>query len=124
MRQRLLPRLMGAREIAIRLGLSRQRIQQLADRDDFPEPFQELGMGRVWWAYEVEGWISRWREGDADCRPGPGDAAVRRLAERVADHLAERGELFIDGRHTDVLTEFLHLYLASSGFPSQSFSGE
>nr|WP_043516052.1 MULTISPECIES: hypothetical protein [unclassified Actinoplanes] len=54
---------MGAREIAVRLGVSRQRIQQLADRDDFPAPFQELKMGRVWWEQEVEEWIRRWQSG-------------------------------------------------------------
>lgn len=40
--------LMGAREISVRLGLSRQRVQQLAERPDFPAPVASLRRGRVW----------------------------------------------------------------------------
>ncbi|GLW29451.1 hypothetical protein [Actinoplanes regularis] len=58
------PRLMAAAEIAARLARSRQRVQQLTEREDFPEPYQELGMGRVWLAADVEAWIRiHWRTG-------------------------------------------------------------
>ncbi|WP_436531239.1 helix-turn-helix transcriptional regulator [Actinoplanes sp. HUAS TT8] len=73
--------LMGAREIANRLGLSRQRVQQLADRDDFPAPFQTLFMGRVWLSHDIELWIRASRAGDvaaegvADC-PAAHDCAL------------------------------------------------
>ncbi|WP_436522474.1 hypothetical protein [Actinoplanes sp. HUAS TT8] len=55
------PLLVGAWEIRQQLGLSRQRIQQLADLPDFPAPYQHLEMGRVWRAAEVRTWIREWR---------------------------------------------------------------
>jgi predicted DNA-binding transcriptional regulator AlpA len=48
-------------EIKNRLNVCRQRVQQLARRDDFPEPYQELIMGRVWLESEVEAWIRNYR---------------------------------------------------------------
>ncbi|GLW27860.1 hypothetical protein Areg01_08000 [Actinoplanes regularis] len=65
--------LMGAGEIAKRLGLSRQRVQQLAERDDWPEPYDELAMGRVWLIADIEGWIQRQRTGQQPGEPPPGD---------------------------------------------------
>ncbi|MFI1988926.1 DNA-binding protein [Actinoplanes sp. NPDC020271] len=53
--------LMGSGEIAKRLGLSRQRVQQLAERDDWPEPYDELAMGRVWLIEDIELWIYQQR---------------------------------------------------------------
>ena len=60
---------MGAGEIAKRLGLSRQRVQQLAERDDWPEPYDELAMGRVWLIADIEAWIRRQRAEDAPADP-------------------------------------------------------
>ncbi|GAA2894083.1 hypothetical protein Acy02nite_55560 [Actinoplanes cyaneus] len=54
--------LMGAREIAVRMGLSRQRIQQLAERPDFPAPVASLRMGRVWRTTEIESWLRTYRD--------------------------------------------------------------
>lgn len=113
--RRLMPQLMGASEIANRLGRSRQRIQQLAERDDFPAPFQDLCMGRVWWAHEVEEWTRRWRAGELPCVREFDDDTVQYLAERVADCLAEQGCAFIDGEPVDVLAEFLRLFLETIG---------
>ncbi|MFI1995315.1 helix-turn-helix transcriptional regulator [Actinoplanes sp. NPDC020271] len=105
----------GSREIAIRLGLSRQRIQQLADRDDFPAPLRELKMGRIWWEHEVEEWIHRWRAGEPPSLCAVrADDGVRQLAERLADHLAEGGQAFLDDEIVGVLTEFLRLFLATT----------
>lgn len=52
---------MGAREIEERLGVSRQRVQQLIGGTDFPEPYDELAMGKVWAKRDIEGWIARRR---------------------------------------------------------------
>lgn len=60
------PKLLGMAEIGQRMGLSRQRIQQLAVRDDFPEPYQELKMGRVWRENDIETWIRTHRKPAAD----------------------------------------------------------
>ena len=50
--------LMGAAEIGARLGgVSRQRVQQIVSRPDFPAPVVVLGMGKVWETDDVEQWI-------------------------------------------------------------------
>jgi hypothetical protein len=48
--------LVGAAEIGRMLGVSRQRVQQLASRSDFPEPEITLDMGKVWQRVKVEVW--------------------------------------------------------------------
>lgn len=52
---------MGAAEIAQRLGVSRQRVQQLVNRPDWPAPVAELTMGKIWSARDVEAWIRQHR---------------------------------------------------------------
>lgn len=37
-------------------GLSRQRVQQIINRRDFPKPNVELAMGKVWKRSAVEAW--------------------------------------------------------------------
>lgn len=49
--------LMGLAEIRNRLGISRQRVHQLAAGSDFPKPCDVLIMGRVWLEADVERWI-------------------------------------------------------------------
>jgi predicted DNA-binding transcriptional regulator AlpA len=58
-------RLMGVKEIQKRLRLSRQRIQQLAEQPDFPAPYDELAMGRIWLARDIEAWIRAHRPDQA-----------------------------------------------------------
>lgn len=53
--------LVGAGEIARLLGVSRQRVQQLAQRPDFPEPVAVLDMGKVWSSADVERWVAEHR---------------------------------------------------------------
>jgi prophage regulatory protein len=48
--------LVGAAEIAAMLGVSRQRVQQLISRPDFPAPAVVLAMGKVWLTADVEAW--------------------------------------------------------------------
>lgn len=48
--------LMGSAEIAELFGVSRQRVQQLTSRPDFPEPFDVLAMGKVWKREDVLAW--------------------------------------------------------------------
>lgn len=48
--------LMGATEIADLLGVSRQRVQQLAKTEGFPAPYDVLTMGAVWLKVDVEAW--------------------------------------------------------------------
>lgn len=48
--------LLGVAEIAVLLGVSRQRVHQLAARDDFPSPTAELSAGKVWNTEAIERW--------------------------------------------------------------------
>jgi prophage regulatory protein len=52
---------MGAGEIAVRLGVVRQRVYQLVNRKGFPDPIASLTMGQVWLADDVEEWIAEHR---------------------------------------------------------------
>lgn len=56
--------LMGQAEIADRLGVSRQRVQQLIARPDWPEPYEVLAMGKVWLTKDIEAWIGAHRKND------------------------------------------------------------
>lgn len=48
--------LMGVAEVAALLGVSRQRVTQLAKTDGFPSPASKLASGPVWESADVEKW--------------------------------------------------------------------
>ncbi len=48
--------LVGLTEIAEMLGVSPQRVDQLAATESFPKPVAELAAGRVWKRADVERW--------------------------------------------------------------------
>ncbi|HCB06273.1 MAG TPA: DNA-binding protein [Nocardioides sp.] len=48
--------LVGATEIAEMLGISTQRVSQLAVKETFPVPVAVLAAGRVWLRTDVEKW--------------------------------------------------------------------
>lgn len=48
--------LIGAAEIGELFGVSRQRVQQLINRADFPKPTVTLAMGKVWETEDVLRW--------------------------------------------------------------------
>lgn len=50
---------MGPEEIRIRLGVSRQRAYILMGRKDFPDPWVELAMGKVWRSTDVEAYARK-----------------------------------------------------------------
>lgn len=50
---------LGLTEIAEYLGISRQRVHQLAKTDGFPEPLARLRQGNVWLLEDVEQWASK-----------------------------------------------------------------
>lgn len=52
---------MGPDEIRKRLNVSRQRAYILIARRDFPEPWRELAIGKVWRSTDVEAWIRKHR---------------------------------------------------------------
>jgi predicted DNA-binding transcriptional regulator AlpA len=47
-------------EIAELLGVSKQRVHQIADEEGFPPPVAEDGRGRLWNPREVQAWAKRW----------------------------------------------------------------
>lgn len=49
----------GAAEIAALFGVSRQRVQQIVTRQDFPRPVIELAMGKIWATAEVIEWAEQ-----------------------------------------------------------------
>lgn len=52
---------MGPEEIRKRLDVSRQRAYIVMNRKDFPDPWVELAMGKVWRSTDVEAWIRKHR---------------------------------------------------------------
>lgn len=75
--------LMGAAEIGIRLGgLSRQRVQQIISRPDFPKPTHELQMGKVWDTEDVETWIQEHRPDLAEAPERPAEPPRVRKGRR------------------------------------------
>jgi hypothetical protein len=59
------PEVVGATEAARMLGVSRQRLYQLAERDDFPPPMVQLAAGPVWLSDSIRAFERSW-----DRRPG------------------------------------------------------
>ncbi|KLL12943.1 regulator [Protofrankia coriariae] len=57
--------LMGAAEIAKRLGVGRTRVNQLLKEDPtFPKPTATLAAGHIWNTEDVEAWIAERRPSD------------------------------------------------------------
>jgi len=52
---------MGPEEIRQRLNVSRQRAYVLIGRKNFPDPWRELAIGKVWRSTDVERWIKQHR---------------------------------------------------------------
>lgn len=50
------PPLVAAAEIAVMLGLSRQRVSQIAVMDGFPAPVAVLSVGRIWLREDIVEW--------------------------------------------------------------------
>nr|WP_051042441.1 helix-turn-helix domain-containing protein [Actinoplanes missouriensis] len=69
---------MGAGEIGDRLGVSRQRVQQLIAKPDFPAPYDEIQMGKVWRIADIEAWIREHRPALADSEPAPTATPTRK----------------------------------------------
>lgn len=53
----LVEHLVGAAEIAIMLGVSKQRVHQLAAAASFPEPVAVLSAGTIWLRSDIEDWM-------------------------------------------------------------------
>lgn len=52
--------LLGISELRVRFGgVSRQRVDQLTRRADFPKPLADLAQGRIWLGADVERWLKQ-----------------------------------------------------------------
>lgn len=49
----------GPQELALLLNVNRQRVYQLSQKTDFPEPMAELAMGKIWWLHDIQAWADR-----------------------------------------------------------------
>ena len=58
--QAVTPDLMGVAEVAQFLGVSKQRVTQLAKTKDFPAPARELSATRIWLGPEIERFGRGW----------------------------------------------------------------
>ena len=56
----VLPKLLGLSEVGEMLGVSRQRVTQLRQRADFPDPVQTLRSGPVWTAPSLRHFQATW----------------------------------------------------------------
>jgi prophage regulatory protein len=70
------PRYVGAHEIRDMLGVSRQRVYQLAGQPGFPKPVATLAQGKVWLTDDIRAWIGAHRT--AVKMPAPGGPAPSR----------------------------------------------
>lgn len=62
--------LVGAAEVADMLGVSRQRVHQLAVQLGFPEPVVTLAAGKIWERAAIEAWLkTTGRTADRDESP-------------------------------------------------------
>lgn len=68
------PELVGVAEIAVRVGVTAERIRQLARSREMPDPVGHLGRQAVWRWDEVEAWARH------TGRLSDGDGAGRQLA--------------------------------------------
>jgi len=59
-------KLMGNYEVAVRLGVTKQRVHQLRSTRNFPKPIEVLACGPVWRAMDIESFARTWTR-----RPGP-----------------------------------------------------
>lgn len=54
-----MPKIVGVAEMAEMLGLTKQRVQQLTQRSDFPEPVYRMTAGNFWLLTDFEEWARR-----------------------------------------------------------------
>jgi prophage regulatory protein len=75
--------LAGAHEVRDLLGVSRQRVYQLARRSDFPKPVAVLAQGKLWLVNEIEDWIAVYRTNPRTRRAKPKEPPLPSQAERA-----------------------------------------
>jgi predicted DNA-binding transcriptional regulator AlpA len=77
------PELLTGKQVATRLGISRQRVQQLTDRPDFPPPVGRAGQAVMFRAPDVDAYANGIRAFVAVNRVSIGTEKARELAARL-----------------------------------------
>lgn len=107
----------GVSEIAEILGVSRQRVQQLRGRPDFPTPVAELAAGPVWRRSNLQRFVDEW-----DRRPGHPTRSwndLRRddIANEALEALTDRERalllLIVEGMTSPEVAEIMHVTAAA-----------
>lgn len=107
--------LVGITEIAEMLGVSRQRVGQLAESyPDFPKPEAELSAGRVWSRAAIETWMALHPERRAGRTEGR-TVMFERFTDRARRAIVEAQENARDLNHNYLGCEHLVLGLLSIG---------
>jgi ATP-dependent Clp protease ATP-binding subunit ClpC len=95
------------------LGVSRQRVHQLIQSDDFPQPIAELSAGRIWARDAVEGWVAA-HPGRA---AGPGIGRFAAFSDGARAVVVRAQEEARRHRHATIGTEHLLLAVLSDAAP-------
>lgn len=114
--------LLGVAEVAALLGVSRQRVDQLAAaHPDFPQPEAELAAGRIWSRAAIEGWSAA----QGPRRPGRRSELLDRLTDRARRALALAQEEARTLNHNYLGCEHLVLGLTREpeGLASRALAG-
>lgn len=74
-----LPELAGVAEVAERLGVSKQRVDQLRKRPDFPSPIATLKSGPIWSAASLTHFVEGWKR-----KPGRPKTTTEEVLDAVA----------------------------------------
>lgn len=98
------PELVGLSEIAEILGVSKQRVGQLRERDDFPRPVAELRSGPVWSRPMLDRFIDEWPRRSGHPRAWDPEQINDEIIEEVRSKLSDR-ELVILHRLADGATQ-------------------
>ncbi len=89
-------RMGGVAEVAEILGVSRQRVAKLRDRNDFPDPIGQIAQGPIWDLDEVEAWAG------SDLRPSTGRPRAADAARTLGDRFVLEGDRIGHGGFADV----------------------
>ncbi|MGD9526417.1 MAG: serine/threonine-protein kinase [Dehalococcoidia bacterium] len=86
----------GVTEVAEILGVSRQRVAKLRERNDFPDAIAEIAQGPIWDLDQIEAW------GNSGLRSSSGRPRAAAVARTLGDRFVLEGERIGHGGFADV----------------------
>ena len=122
--------LLTGEQVADRLGISRQRVQQLTGRGDFPHPVGRVGRAVVWRDADVDAYASGVRQFVAVngypmsiseareiatrlVRRAAGDttSSAAEVAALIREHLETGGAITVTGEHAEAVFAVIQKWL-------------